>query len=336
MSLGRLSRVALAALGLFATPPAFATPSANSGTVTTQVVRAADLDPTRWSIVSGQASADASAANAPTGEAVMQFTVTGDGALRVQATLPSVIDLRPFSSFSFVASTSATRIGDFAYLVDSHGCQRWFNLVLRANRGWQQPLYFIDSYAGQDSCFDVSSVAAVFFQQSGMKSGDRLQLGMPRFEHGVVNHAEVPGPWIIDIGGGTLASSSDAVAGRASVIANLEANGEGQADIAVDARGDGIFWNWSTKSYVTFYYKDDVVDASHYFLVYDANGFYRQWTFRNDTPGQWLKVTADLRDVAYYQSGPVDLSRIVYFEVGVFAGLPGGSYTFQVDEVTVR
>ena len=45
-----------------------------------------------------------------------------------------------------------------------------------------------------------------------------------------------------------------------------------------------------------------------------------------------MRVTANLAD-SYFDSAPVDLSHIVYFEVGVFGGNPGATYTFQVDEV---
>src|SRR5207248_3871092 len=96
-----------------------------------------------------------------------------------------------------------------------------------------------------------------------------------------------------------------------------------------------IQWDWSGKSFASFYFKDSETTASHYFLVYDKNLNYREWVFRNTTPDQWFRVTANLADFSYAQSGPVDLAHVVYWEVGIFGGTPNATYTFQVDEVAV-
>ena len=309
----------------------------NSGTVTTrQTVPLSTISEANWSVVYGGATQTTSLTAAPTGEPVMEYEVTTPGSIRIENQFPAPADLRARDCFSMIIGESQTRIGDFTYLIDKNHRRRWFKLNVRAWYGFQQPVYFINSYLGQDAGFDLSSVVAVRFGQAGLQVGDKIWIGAVRFENDLVSHAEVAGPWIVDMGQGTISASRDAAEGTFSIRADLTANDQGQADIALDARGVKISWNWSKKSFISFKYKNSEERPLHYFLIYDANGWYREWVFTNPHPGQWIDVTADLRDVGYTESGPVDLSKIVYFEVGVFGGTPGGSYSFNVDEVTVH
>ena len=98
----------------------------------------------------------------------------------------------------------------------------------------------------------------------------------------------------------------------------------------------GLHWDLSSKQYVSFYFKGQDASSIHYFLIYDKNRNYREWIFANSDPGNWIKVAADLRDSAYFESAPIDLSNVEQFEVGVFGGSPLATYTFQVDEVNMR
>jgi hypothetical protein len=112
-----------------------------------------------------------------------------------------------------------------------------------------------------------------------------------------------------------------------------------QVDIATKTVARGIMWNLANKTYLSFYYKDNEGAASHYCLIYDKAGYYREWVFDNSRSlGQWVRVVVHLHDTNYVESGPVDLSQIVAFEVGVF-GLPVGDtsvHEFQVDEVSAH
>lgn len=307
----------------------------NSGSVSTgNVGPLSTLDLSHWAVTLGSASLATSTTASPTGETVMELTIT-DSNILVDHTLASTADLRIYDCFSFLIGMSATRTGDFVYLMDAHGRRRWFSLNVRAYAGFQAPVLFINRFVDQDPGFDLSAVSAVRFGQAGLQSGDKIWIGTVHFEQGLVSHAEVSGPWIVDLGIGTLSTTNDAAVGAYSVRADMIANDEGQASIGLDARGVNISWDWSRKTFISFYYKDNTADAFHYFLIYDGLGKYREWIFTNSNPGQWIRVTADLSDVSYVQSGPVDLSHIVFFEGGVFGGIPGASYSFQVDEVRV-
>ena len=108
-----------------------------------------------------------------------------------------------------------------------------------------------------------------------------------------------------------------------------------QGDIAIGANhawSTGI-WNLSQKTALTYYFKDnnpmfsDVRQnntsvLSHYVLLYDTRGCYRQWYISGASipVGQWVLVTVDnFQAGAYYaQNCPLDYKHIGYFEVGVF------------------
>ncbi|PYP84295.1 MAG: hypothetical protein DMG65_22840 [Candidatus Angelobacter sp. Gp1-AA117] len=137
------------------------------------------------------------------------------------------------------------------------------------------------------------------------------------------------------VSSGVITVSSDSVNGK-SILANVTATNEGQADIAILGAASHIYWDLSAKQYIGFDFKDKNATVIHYFLMYDKKRNYREWLFTNPDPGNWIKVSADLRDTSYYESAPIDLSNIEQFEVGVFGGPANAQYTFQIDEVTVR
>src|SRR5690348_5544273 len=167
----------------------------------------------RWSTRGIATSIQVSAESDTDGSTVEQFTAQGDGSLLIQHTLSGSTDLRTVDSFTFFIRSSATRVADYVFLVDSHNRRRWFPLILRSARGWQEPRYYIDAFAGQDAGFDPSSIAIIRFAQAAQRVGDVIWVSPVRFEADTFNHAEAPGAWSIDIGTGTVSASTDAVEG---------------------------------------------------------------------------------------------------------------------------
>ena len=292
-------------------------------------------NPSNWSLVGG--SATVTMAGGPNGTTVANLNVTASGPLTAAYQLPQLTDLRGYDSFDFVAQISNTRIGGLVLLVDSSRRRRWYQLILRAAGGWGQPVYSISNYVNQDPGFDLSHVAAMWFNQGGLVAGDVISIGAISFDVGLVDHADYASEWSQDLTcGGTLSTAWDAAIGPASLLANVQACQGGQVDIAIIALGYlGITWDWSAKTYLSFYYKDTYTSVLHYFLVYDKSGYFREWLFPNNYPGQWMKVTAPLTTGYYLQSGPIDLGNIIQFEVGIFGGPPKQYYTFQINEVTL-
>src|SRR5947207_2295834 len=322
---------------LLCVAPAVATAGAlpNSNSVTTQPEArpVSRVGANHWTVAYGNAAMGLSAFTAPDSSGTMEFVAQQAGSVVAQHTLQTVVDTRPYDTFSFWAQASATHVGDFVTLVDSNGRKRWYSLLLWGPRGWQKPTYWIDSYAGQESGFDSSAVAKIRFGQAGQRPADVLRYSAVTFEHNVVSHGDALASWYPDVGSATFSIVRDGAAGSpTSVKAEVVANAHGQADVAINLLPARIVWDWSGKSFLTFYFKDSETTASHYFLIYDKTLNYRQWVFSNPVPGEWMRVTANLAD-SYFDSAPVDLSHIVYFEVGVFGGNPGATYTFQVDEV---
>jgi hypothetical protein len=324
---------------LFLSAP-FQAQSINSGTVSSYSAAATAVpSATNWRVISGGGDIVVPATDA-NGAVTAQITVNTQPdsvGFMVEYRFPVTMDLRAYDTVSFLAQTSQTHIGDFMYLVDTKSRMRWFNLILRSSLGIQTPVYSINNFAGEHSGFDVSSVAAIRYGQYAMSPGDVLNFGTPIFETGILDHCDVASSWFLDlVSSGNIITSPDSVNGSKSILANLVANNEGQADIAILGTAMDIRWDLSKKQYVSFYFKDQNTTSIHYFLIYDKSRNYREWLFANSDPGNWIKVTGDLQDSAYYESGPIDLSNVEQFEVGIFGGPPQGVYTFQVDEVTVR
>jgi hypothetical protein len=321
-------------------PHALAQGTMSSGVTATPVPPS--IDPFiggTWSILVGAGTVQIGVAG-PNGTTVSELTVTmpaANGNFTAQYVLPAVVDMRMFDTISFVTSAQQTRIGALFYLVDTHGRRRWFQYILRKYLGWQQPVYSLSSYVGEDSGFDISSIAALYFEQGGMVPGDVIFVGSLALDTGLVDHCDYAANWNLDlVSAGTLTTSSDAITGGASVLANVSTVAFGQADIAILGSWSGINWNWTGSTYVSFYFKDDNPSMFHYFLLYDSNRNYREWIFTNPTPGQWIKVTGNLTDNSYYQSGPVNLGSVQQFEVGVFGGSAFQNVAFQIDEVRVH
>jgi hypothetical protein len=312
----------------------------NSGTVTSYSAGTASTpSAANWSVISGTGNLTFPTTDT-NGGAAAQITVTTQPAtvaFIVEYDFPVTRDLRPYDTVSFSAQTSQTHIGDFVYLVDTQSRMRWFNLVLRSTLGTQQPVYSINNFAGEHPGFDLSNVKAIRYGQYAMSPGDVLIFGTPIFETGILDHCDVSSNWSLDlVSSGNIVSSTDSVNGSKSVLASVVANDDGQADIAILGAAMGLRWDLSSKQYVSFYFKDQDTSSIHYFLIYDKSRNYREWLFANSDPGNWIRVAADLRDSGYYESGPVDLSNVEQFEVGIFGGPPHAAYTFQVDEVAVR
>ena len=336
MNLVPAGRFLAAAICLLSLGGNAALPNSSSVTVELDAAPISPIDADAWIVLRGNSNISVASVLAPDGSFTREFTAQAPGSVMVQNTLRNPIDLRTYDSFSFWARASTTRIGDFVYLIDAAGRKRWYSLLLWSQRGWQKPSYWLDAFVGQDTGFDPSSVTRLRFAQAGQVPGDRLWFGPVIFEHGVVNHGDAASSWYNDIGSGPITTVADGAAGTpTSVQATLQANNQGQADIAINLLLPRIVWDWSGKSFVRFYFKDVETIASHYFLLYDNNLNYRQWVFNNSAPGHWIRVTANLSDARYAESAPIDLSRIVYFEVGVFGGTPSANYTFQVDEISV-
>lgn len=312
----------------------------NSGTVTSYSA-GVGLAPSaaNWSVVSGTGNIVFPATDANGGIAA-QITVNtqpGTVGFIVEYRFPVSMDLRSYDTVSFSAQTSQTHIGDYMYLVDTQSRMRWFNLILHSELEENSPVYSINNFAGEHSGFDVSKVAAIRYGQYGMNPGDVLTFGMPVFETGVLDHCDVASNWSLDlVSSGSISTSPDSVNGSKSIVANITANDQGQADIAILGAAMGLRWDLSGKQYVSFYFKDQDASAIHYFLIYDKSRNYREWLFANPDPGNWIKVAGDLRDSSYFESAPIDLSNVEQFEVGVFGGPPLAAYTFHVDEVNVR
>lgn len=327
----------LVAAGL---PPASAQGIMSSGVTAAPVP--ASVDPVNggaWSILLGSGTAQSGVAG-PNGTTVSELTVTSpatNGIFTALYELPAIVDMRMSDNISFVTSAPQTRIGALFYLVDSKGNRRWFPYILRSWLGWQQPVYSLASYTGEDAGFDISSVVALYFEQDGMLPGDIIYVGSIALDAGLVDHCDYPSNWNLDlVSAGTLTTSSDAITGGASVLANVTTIASGQADIAILGSWSGINWNWSRDTYVSFYFKDDNPSFIHYFLLYDSNRNYREWLFTNPDPGQWIKVTGNLTDNSYYESGPVNLGSVQQFEVGLFDGRAYQNVVFQIDEVRVH
>lgn len=314
--------------------------NSNSGTLTSYSAgTTAPASAANWNVVSGTGNIVFPAVDGNGGVAAQITVSTQPAAIGfiVEYRFPATMDLRPYDTVSFSAQTSQTHISDYVYLVDAQSRMRWFNLVLHQDLGVQNPVYSINNFAGEHPAFDVSSVVAIRYGQFGMNPGDVLTFGTPSFETGVLDHCDVPSNWSLDlVSSGSILTAADSVNGSKSILANVTANNQGQADIAILGAAMGLRWDLSRKQYVSFYFKDLNTTAIHYFLVYDKNRNYREWLFANPDPGNWIKVAADLRDSAYFESGPIDLSNVEQFEVGVFGGPPLATYTFQVDEVAVR
>jgi hypothetical protein len=292
-------------------------------------------DPDKWSIIAG--SAAVSISDGPNGTTVANLKVSAPGSLTAAYELPQVSDLRGYDSFNFVSEINNTRIGGLVLLVDSSSHRRWYQLILQAAMGWRQPVYSINNYVGEDPAFDLSRVAFIWFNQGALAPGDVISIGAISFDVGLVDHADYASNWVQDWAcGGTLSTASDAAVGPASLLANVQACQTGQVDIAINAINYmGITWDWSEKSYISFYYKDTYTSVLHYFLIYDKDRHFREWLFPNNFPGRWMKVTAPLTSGYYLQSGILDLGNVIQFEVGIFGGPPNQNYTFQINEVTL-
>jgi hypothetical protein len=321
-------------------PSASAQGTMSSGVTATPVPPSIDpVNGGTWSILTGTGSVQTGVAG-PNGTTVTQLTVAepaSGGDFRAQYNLPAVVDMWMYDNISFLTSAQQSRIGALFYLVDAQGRRRWYQYILRSALGWQQPVYSLSSYVGEDTAFDLSSVTALYFEQDGMHAGDVIFVGPMALDVGLVDHCDYASNWNLDlVSGGTLATSSDAVTGTGSILANVTTVAFGQADIAILGSWSGINWNWSSNTSVSFYFKDDNPSFIHYFLLYDSNRNYREWIFTNPSPGQWIKVTGNLTDNSYYQSGPVNLGSVQQFEVGVFGGSPFQNVVFQVDEVRVH
>jgi hypothetical protein len=313
----------------------------NSGTVTTEpgTPPVTPADVTAWRVVLGSATIGGTPVVTPDGSTAVQFTMASAGTLSVDNALAKPLDIRSYDTFAFWARASATHIGDLVYLIDTLGRRRWYSLILQAQRTWQRPTFWIDSFVGQDLNFNPAAIARIRLGQAGQAAKDTLAFGPTLFEHNVVNHGDAAASWFVDIGGpgSTITSVADGANGTPTSVKAVVTAVNGQADIAINLISPRITWDWSGKSFVSFYYKDNEPTMNHYFLIYDKNIVYRQWIFTNPTPGQWFRVNANLSDASYVQSGPVDLSHVVYFEVGVFGGTAAktATHTFQVDEVSV-
>lgn len=304
------------------------------------------LAPQLWRLLAGHATLAISSETAPDASAVMEVRITKDKGVSVANTLAREGTLQDYSSFSFWIRTTSTRTSQFVFLVDNKGARRWFPLTLKAEWGWQRQTYLLSSFTGQDVDFDLLHITAIRFHQADMVAGDKLFIGRAEFEPGAgafLDRGESALSWYVDIGGegSTLTTSFDSVAGKFSVLAILTGRGGtySQVDIATRTVAKGVKWDLSRKKYLSFYYKDSEGLASHYCLVYDSAGFYRQWVFDNSQHiGEWVLVTVELDDTSYVESGSVNLSQIVMFEVGIF-GLPVGDtsiHVFQVDEVVAH
>jgi hypothetical protein len=271
------------------------------------------------------------------GITIVNLTVASPGSMTAAYKLPQITDLRRYGTFSFVSKISHTRIGGLVLLVDSSSRRRWYQFPLIGPMGWRQPVYSLSNFVGQDPGFDLSRVGAIWFNQGALVVGDLISIGAISFDVGLVDHADYSSNWVQDVTcGGTLSTNSDAAVGPSSVLANVQACQSGQVDIAINALAYmGITWDWSNKSYISFYYKDANTSAQHYFLIYDKNYNVRAWLFPNNYPGQWMKVTAPLTTGYFYESGPVDLSNMIQFEVGLVDGSPYQNYIFQIDEVAL-
>jgi len=292
-------------------------------------------DPSKWSIIAG--SATVSIGDGPNGTTVANLKVAAPGSLTAAYQLPQVSDLRGYDSFNFVSTISHTRIGGLVLLLDSSSHRRWYDLILQAAMGWRQPVYSINNYLGQDAGFDLSHVASIWFNQGALLAGDVISIGAISFDVGLVDHTTYASNWVQDMTcGGTLSNGPDTVVGPVSLLANVQSCQSGQVDIAINAISYlGITWDWSEKSYISFYYKDTYTSVLHYFLIYDKDRHFREWLFPNNFPGRWMKVTAPLTSGYYLQSGILDLGNVIQFEVGIFGGPPNQNYTFQINEVTL-
>jgi hypothetical protein len=328
---------------LISAPLTAAAQGFTSGTVTAgpYVQATTGLNAGTWSFLSGYGTGsiqtDVSGPNGTTVTKLTVATTVEGGTFIAKYDLPVVMDLRPYDNFNFVTMAAQTRIGGFVYLIDSSGRRRWYHYVERSWMGWQQPVYTISNYIGEDAHFDVSHIQSFYFTQSGMAAGDVISVGSISLDIGLVDHCDYSSNWSLDwVSTGSLTNSTDAVSGTGSVLANIYAVATGQADVAILGSQSGINWDWSNKSYVTFSFKDSNTTQIHYFLIYDKNRNYREWLFTNAYPDQWITVTGDLNDTSYYQSAPVDLTNIQQFEVGIFGGSPYQNYVFQIDEVRVR
>jgi hypothetical protein len=329
-----MKRIAFAALAVSFAASAV---QPNSPSITTQldVAPVSQTNLSAWSVFAGKATLGVSRVATPDGSITFEFTATAAGTVTAQTGLHHVLDVRAFDTFSFWSAATATHIGDFVYLVDSQGRRRWYPLVLNGARGFTRPAYAIDAFTGQDPGFDLTAITFIRFSQAGQQVGDKLRFGGLVFEHNAYNHGDSASVWYNDIGTGPLTVVNDGAEGSpTSIKAVIQASANGQADIAINLLAPRITWDWSGKSFITFYYKDSNPNVSHYFLIYDSKLNYRQWTFQNVAPGSWMKITANLSGGFYAQSAPIDLSHIIYFETGVFAGTPNAQYTFQVDELS--
>ena len=274
----------------------------------------------------------------PNGITVANISVTASGAFTAAYTLPQVTDLRNYDTFNFAVNINRSRLG-LVVLVDSSSRRRWYNLDLRVRPGWKQPVYSLTNFVGQDQGFDLSQVAALWFDfnHQALYARDQLSIGAISFDVGLVDHGDYSSNWVQDLTcGGTISTSSDTAVGLASLLANVQACPDGQVDIAINAIDYmALTWNWSNMSYISFYYKDNYPSMQHYFGIYDHNHNWRSWLFPNSYPGQWMKITAPLTTGYWRQSGTIDFSSIIQFEVGIFNGPPNQNYTFQIDEVAL-
>lgn len=293
-------------------------------------------DASKWTMITGSATVKIQAA--PNGNTVAALTVATPGDLAVSYSLPQVTDLSQYDNLEVLATISTSRIGGVVVLVDTSGRRRYYNFALRSPLGWLQLVYSISNFIREDTGFDLTHVQAVWFSQGGLQVGDVIMVGEITLANNLVDHGDFPGVWNKDlVCGGTLTATSDAAMGPSSVYANVAACQHGQADIAINGIYNMITWDWSSKTSVSFYFKDPNATVSHYFLIYDTNyQHFREWVFPNTYPGQWMKVTANLTSGYYYQNGPVDLGNIVQFEVGVFNGQPYQLFSFQIDEVALQ
>ena len=292
----------------------------------------------RWSVLAGDLDLKFARELPPDWSMATDIKVITSGPLWVQYTLPEVRDLSKVDTLTFWARTSESRIADYVFLVDSSGNRAWYKFALRAPNGWQQFQYFLNLPHGMDSGFRIDQVAALRFAQSNMVAGDVVTIGTPRFEWGSLSHCESEAGWYIDIGSGEITTSREvsAVGGNSSLLANLVTNSWGQADIAISRATTGARWDLSSKKTLRFFWKDSLFGVDHYVLFYDDAGRYRQWMFGNPLPGHWIEVTVEL-DKGYYEPfGPVDMSKLQVFEIGIFSAPPGVNVSFMLDEVSVH
>lgn len=354
----------------------------------------AQLETSYWSTYLGSANQSIITTNTPENLPAMQFSITATGSsgyvifqyqfVRPSDNTPTPVDLTPYDTFYFDVLASATRIGDWAMLVDNSGRVRYYALNLLAYKGWQQPIFFLNKFNHQDANFDLAHVQYVRFGQAGETIGDQITIGHPRFGRDVVNSGILASSWWLDVGTGTLTTTTDSAVGTPSLLATINSDaGFAQVDIAMNTLFTQFNWDWTGKNTLTLFFKDSNADTGsqqHYFYYGTVcstvttysnssasacgadcqscgancidvakchiNGqyaglcggstcrSYREYTFQNHYPGEWLQLTADLS--AGSATGTVQLNDINWLEFGILQVPQNAQYTFELGPVLVH